>query len=193
MPDFNGKQASLFESSEREGSYVRGILLYMFLKWLSCVYHCVGHPRGQQGSPWHGSFFFSGIKALISCPFISQGHVICTRVPKTFWKNKWNSVAVPTLTGALSMVWMLMFLQSSQVESLMPHVMVWGVGPWEVPRSWGWSFHKWNQCSWKRPRRAPPTLLPREDTLRRQLSMKHQNTSIQTPWSWTSRLQSCKK
>ena len=106
-----------------------GVLLCMFLKWLSCVYHCVGHPRGQQSSPWHRRvFFFSDIKALISCPFISQGNVICTRVARTFWKNKRKSMAVPTLTGALSMVWMLMFLQSSYAESLMPHVMVWGGG-----------------------------------------------------------------
>ena len=38
--------------------HMSGVLLYMFLKWLSCVYHCIGHPRGQQSSPWHRRVFF---------------------------------------------------------------------------------------------------------------------------------------
>ena len=37
-------------------------------------------------------------------------------------------MAVPTLTGALSVVWMLVYPQSSHVEILMPDVMVLGGG-----------------------------------------------------------------
>ena len=134
------------------------------LIWIHCIYTMkymntcneILFSLKKKGHYWNSNdyFAYSFIKIWVASIFLAIMNNTITNMDVLhriflFWHSKIHKLTSVLVIG---MVWTFMIPQKLYVEILTSKVKILEDGAWEVIKSWGQNFHKWN---WYPSERAP--------------------------------------